>query len=123
MLFVANRVRYKINGQLGSQHFFINNFLGDVWRLRWLHEKSETEIKDKELRVSDYPYLVIVRPVFTELGNGGGIDPTDCRFDVSSSQDTKESVYDDDIKVAAFQTKVARDGRRESLPLFFVNEM
>jgi hypothetical protein len=51
----------------------------------------------------------MVRPVFTELDNGGAIDPTDCRFDVSSSQDTKESVYDDDFKVPAFQTNVARD--------------
>jgi hypothetical protein len=41
MLFVANRVRYKINGQLGSQHFLINNFLGDVLRLRYSGTREE----------------------------------------------------------------------------------
>jgi hypothetical protein len=50
----------------------------------------------------------MVRPVLIELGNGGDIGPTYCRFDVSS-QDIKESIYDDDFKVTAFQTKLPRD--------------
>jgi hypothetical protein len=51
----------------------------------------------------------MVRPVLIELGNGGDIGPTDCRFDVSSGQDIKESIYDDDFKSTAFQTKLPRD--------------
>jgi hypothetical protein len=51
----------------------------------------------------------MVRPVLIELGNGGDIGPTYCRFGVSSSQDIKESIYDDDFKTTAFQTKLARD--------------
>jgi hypothetical protein len=66
----------------------------------------------------------MVRPVFTALGNGGGIDPTDCRFGVFSSQDTRESVYDDDFKAPASKTNVARDQKERNLLLMvFVNEI
>jgi hypothetical protein len=65
----------------------------------------------------------MVRPVLIELGNGGDIGPTYCRFGVSSSQDIKESIYDDDFKSTAFQTKLPRDEKTETLALMFVNEI
>ena len=57
MLLVATKVRYKINGQSGSQHFLVDSFLGEFVALRGpegylTRVKQNLKIKNLEIGLS-----------------------------------------------------------------------